>query len=101
MPIYEFKCAHCGNRDERLRRLGDTQPPTCHNDNCDMALTFSRTRQIIRPWGYNLKPGDKGYWDFGDANEPGYRPPESVEMHSAFYAAEADIERMRREGDDT
>ena len=68
-----------------------------------MSLTFSRqSRSIIRPEGYNLKPGDKGYWDFGpDINLPGYRPPEGVELHSAYYAAEADIEARRREfGDD-
>jgi putative FmdB family regulatory protein len=29
MPIYEFECARCGNRFERLQKLSDPDPSAC------------------------------------------------------------------------
>lgn len=98
MPIYAFKCK-CGQTANEFRRLGDVQPPRC-GESCQMRQDFRISKAIIRPQGYSLQPGDKGYWDFGSQNDPRYRPPGQVEMFSAYYEAEADIERAAREGDD-
>jgi putative FmdB family regulatory protein len=29
MPIYEFQCAQCGHRFDRLQKLSDPDPSTC------------------------------------------------------------------------
>jgi putative FmdB family regulatory protein len=29
MPIYEFECAQCGHRFDRLQKLSDPDPSTC------------------------------------------------------------------------
>ncbi|WP_329742458.1 zinc ribbon domain-containing protein [Dyella sp. A6] len=29
MPIYEFECAHCGHRFDRLQKLSDPDPEIC------------------------------------------------------------------------
>ncbi|MBS0566998.1 MAG: zinc ribbon domain-containing protein [Proteobacteria bacterium] len=31
MPIYEFECAACGNRFDRLQKLSDPDPSVCPN----------------------------------------------------------------------
>ena len=31
MPIYEFECAACGNRFDRLQKLSDPDPTVCPN----------------------------------------------------------------------
>lgn len=31
MPIYEFECAACGNRFDRLQKLSDPDPTACPN----------------------------------------------------------------------
>jgi putative FmdB family regulatory protein len=31
MPIYEFECAACGTRFDRLQKLSDPDPDTCPN----------------------------------------------------------------------
>lgn len=98
MPIYAFKC-DCGRKADEFRRLGDVQPPRCGED-CRMRQDYRIGKAIIRPDGYNLRPDDKGYWDFGPANKPGYRAPERVDPFSAYYEAEADIARAEAEGDD-
>lgn len=94
MPIYAFRCTVCGAQIDEYRRLGETQPPV----HCDAPAQrrYIVSRPINRPWGYNLRPGDKGYWDFGEFNHPLFKPPERVDEDWRHRHAEgrADWERQ-------
>lgn len=100
MPIYEFRCDTCGLVSMPLRSLGDTEPPRCAVCVRQMRRIYSTGGQIVRPKGYDLHPGDRGYWDFGDLNEPGYAPPDQLDPFAAHYEAERDLARMAETGDD-
>jgi hypothetical protein len=62
--------------------MGDSAAPEC----CavPMIRLYHVSKPIARPKGYHLRPGDKGYWDFGDLNHPLYEPPtERIEPFQA------------------
>lgn len=92
MIVYAFRCAVCGLAMDEARTFGDTAPPF----HCGQPArrVYQVSRPISRPKGYHLHPGDKGYWDFGEFNDPN-TPPErgSIEPFSAYYEAERDIAR--------
>lgn len=68
MPLYDFKCEHCGNEEELFRRLY-TRPPKCPACGRSMVKLMSATSFILNGnnWerdGYGLrakkKPPKKG-----------------------------------------
>ena len=51
MPVYEFKCVHCGNEFERVMKLGSIikfQNGSC-NVQCDKCYGTSIKQQISKP----------------------------------------------------
>lgn len=83
MVVYAFVCDRCSRREEAVREMGNTRPPHgCNPTGCRWRRDYRSERlskQIIRPDGYHLHPGEKGYWDFGAANKKNYRPPLQVD----------------------
>jgi len=78
MPIYEFECANCGNRFDRLQKLSDPDPtvcPTCGAERVSRRLTAPAFRLSGSGW-YETdfkKDGDKkrNLADKGDAAKSG------------------------------
>ena len=58
MPIYEYRCNHCGHRFERLQKMSDPDPEHCPQ--CG-AAAISR---LISPVGFRLKGGGWYETDF-------------------------------------
>jgi len=52
-----------------MAEAGD--PASCPDCGAPMRRLYDTTTPVImRPWGYSLKPGEKGYWDGFDAPVP-------------------------------
>lgn len=49
MPLYVFECPHCKRRHERLRRLGDTEPSYCVEDQAEMPRVYGYSVAIGQP----------------------------------------------------
>ncbi|MGH8127264.1 MAG: FmdB family zinc ribbon protein [Gammaproteobacteria bacterium] len=59
MPIYEYRCNHCGHRFERLQKMSDPDPERCP----DCAAEGEVTR-LISAVGFRLKGGGWYETDF-------------------------------------
>ena len=67
MPIYAYGCRNCpGRRAEVYRSIAERdEAPVCEVCEVPMARRISiLQRPIIHAAGWNLRPGDRGYWDF-------------------------------------
>lgn len=81
MPIYEFECAACGNRFDRLQKLSDPDPavcPDCGAERVSRRLTAPAFRLSGSGW-YETdfkKDGDKkrNLADKGETSKPGSEP---------------------------
>lgn len=77
MPIYEFECAACGNRFDRLQKLSDPDPTVCPNcgaERVSRRVTAPAFRLSGSGW-YETdfkKDGDKkrNLADKGEASKP-------------------------------
>jgi putative FmdB family regulatory protein len=77
MPIYEFECAACGNRFDRLQKLSDPDPtvcPNCRAERVSRRLTAPSFRLSGSGW-YETdfkKDSDKkrNLTDKGEATKP-------------------------------
>ena len=77
MPIYEFECAACGNRFDRLQKLSDPDPTVCPNcgaERVSRRVTAPAFRLSGSGW-YETdfkKDGDKkrNLAEKGDASKP-------------------------------
>ncbi len=84
MPIYEFECAACGNRFDRLQKLSDPDPTVCPNcgaERVSRRLTAPAFRLSGSGW-YETdfkKDGDKkrNLADKGEAAKPASEPSKS------------------------
>lgn len=68
MPIYEYECATCGHRFEKMVKIGAAAPPCPGCASAEVVKRISASGFILKGGGwykdhYGLKPGDKG----GDA----------------------------------
>lgn len=75
MPTYEWRCPVCGARRTVVRPMAEAgQPVACRV--CDEAMrrVWSVPNAIIRPWGFHLRPGERGYGDFNRMLEMGHVP---------------------------
>lgn len=59
MPIYEYRCSHCGHQFERLQKMSDPDPERCPD--CGVEGGVSR---LISPVGFRLKGGGWYETDF-------------------------------------
>jgi putative FmdB family regulatory protein len=64
MPIYEYRCSHCGNTVEFMQKMSDTPKtkcPDCHQDTL---------KKLISSTSFQLK--GKGWYvtDFRDKGKP-------------------------------
>jgi hypothetical protein len=71
VPVYVYRC-HQGHISEARVpvELRDGAQP-CQSRACGETAQRVFTppqRVIVRPAGYSLKPGDRGYWDFEGAS---------------------------------
>lgn len=102
MPQYQYRCQTpgCGNvitrtrtfaeQDEALEREQDYRlRPLCKKCFGYTKRIFTPVDMIMRPSGWNLRPGDQGYGDFNREAELGeLRGP----SHSAAYHVAEDYE---------
>ncbi len=63
MPIYEYRCNHCGHQFERLQKISDPDPERCPE--CGVEGEVSR---LISPVGFRLKGGGWYETDFKKGN---------------------------------
>lgn len=81
MPLYEYRCEGCGGRTEQYRPIPERDAAaycSCEDGRNVLRRVLSVPQApIIRPLGYSLQPGDKGYWQFETAE--GRRAPRSLE----------------------
>jgi len=52
MPIYEYKCAECGIRFDKLQRFGDPVPDTCPNGHSQVHRLLSHPAIIFKGSGF-------------------------------------------------
>ena len=64
MPIYEFRCNHCGHRFERLQKMSDPDPQSCPECAAEGAVT-----RLISAVGFRLKGGGWYETDFKKGNQ--------------------------------
>lgn len=70
MPTYPYRCEH-GHVVEAVRpidRRDDPLPCPVHGSLTQRG--FVVPQMIVRPWGYSLRPGDKGYWTLDSTGMP-------------------------------
>lgn len=86
MPLYPFRCADGHTTD--LRRPVVDRDLAAHCARCGLPARRQITapqRPVVRPLGYHLHPGDRGYWRFETADGVPDRPkiaPFAVEEHT-------------------
>lgn len=63
MPTYGYLCEDCDHHFETKKPMAQAGlPAQCPKCGQDSKRTYTyRPPIIMRPWGYNLKEGDKGY----------------------------------------
>ena len=69
VPIYEFRCATCGDTLEELRPVGETAPPgPCPRCGGKLRRAYGRVGVRFSGWGFSandkLVPGDRPRKDF-------------------------------------
>ncbi len=72
MPLYDFQCPS-GHKTTKVMSMSSiTTNIAIPCDECGMEShrSFAPTGNIIRPAGWNLKPGDKGYYDIPTERHP-------------------------------
>ena len=52
MPIYEYKCAQCGIRFDKLQRFGDPVPDACPNGHSQVHRLLSQPAIIFKGSGF-------------------------------------------------
>ena len=52
MPIYEYECAECGMRFDKLQRFGDPVPDTCPNGHSQVHRLLSQPAIIFKGSGF-------------------------------------------------
>ncbi|MBS0590543.1 MAG: zinc ribbon domain-containing protein [Proteobacteria bacterium] len=107
MPIYEFECAACGNRFDRLQKLSDADPtvcPSCGAERVSRRLTAPAFRLSGSGW-YETdfkKDGDKkrNLADKGEAAKSGAEStPKAEAVKSPAPAGEAAKPATKAKGD--
>ena len=62
MPLYSYLCP-TGHVIEEVRPVdGRNLPAQCTSHGFPAPRHYTVPQMIMRPWGYSLRPGDKGYW---------------------------------------
>jgi predicted nucleic acid-binding Zn ribbon protein len=77
MPLYDFKCpsGHTTTRVMSMSSITAGIHIQCDICGMDSHRSFAPTGNIIRPKGWDLKPGDKGYYDIPIERHPHIRDP--------------------------
>lgn len=52
MPIYEYECAECGIRFDKLQRFGDPVPDACPNGHTQVHRLLSQPAIIFKGSGF-------------------------------------------------
>lgn len=77
MPTFVYKCPRHGAFDRHQR--GDASDcPTC---GARAPRVWAVPNLIVRPHGFHLRPGEKGYWDIDRALEVGHVPAPDAHSH--------------------
>jgi putative FmdB family regulatory protein len=68
MPIYEYECAECGMRFDKLQRFGDPAPDTCPNGHSAVHRLMSQPTIIFKGSGFYVT--DNGRNGRGKGSKP-------------------------------
>lgn len=52
MPLYEYVCRACGNREEHLQPLGASPPGPCETCGGELRRHYSRVAVRYQGWGF-------------------------------------------------
>jgi putative FmdB family regulatory protein len=74
VPVYEYRCGHCGQLVERLLRYAEVERPgPCDGCGGPLARRFSRVAVRLEGWGFartdGLVPDRPGRGDFATVRE--------------------------------
>ena len=59
MPIYEYECAKCGMRFDKLQRFGDPAPDACPNGHSAVHRLMSQPTIIFKGSGFYVTDNDR------------------------------------------
>jgi putative FmdB family regulatory protein len=83
MPVYEYFCVSCGEREEHLQPLGSAAPGPCRACGGELRRRYSRVAVRYQGWGFTstdkLLPGDRPRKDFKELRERAERIADSGE----------------------
>lgn len=71
MPYYVHACEEHGPVEVHRPMLEAGWPIDCPTCGGPMRRVYFQIATIVRPGGWQLRPGDKGYWDFDRQRELG------------------------------
>lgn len=80
MPTYEYRCPTHGHREIRKPAVEAGRDEYCvpcseaAHQLVPLRRVYGVPGLIIRPHGFHLRPGDRGYWDIDRALEVGHVP---------------------------
>lgn len=74
MPTYVFRCQqdHAVEAYRPVDRRDD--PLSCPVDGTPVTRIYAPPAVIVRPAGYSLHPGDRGYWNLTGLQRPAPAP---------------------------
>ena len=81
MPIYEYECAECGARFEKLQKFGEQPPETCPNGHRQVHRLFSQPAIIFKGSGFYVT--DNGRKVRNGASAPASKKKEKPEPASS------------------
>ena len=76
MPIYEYQCAECGMRFEKLQRFGDPAPDVCPNGHSAVHRLMSQPTIIFKGSGFYVT--DNGRKERGNGRNGRGKPAKAV-----------------------
>jgi len=106
MPRYDYECQTCGRVREVVKPMAEAGREErcwdCMQFGTDLEADFRPMKRlysaqgfIMRPTGYALRPGDKGYSDFSRALELGeVRDPDAKSRLSGGATVSSKLERQ-------
>ncbi|HNS52737.1 MAG TPA: zinc ribbon domain-containing protein [Anaerolineae bacterium] len=76
MPIYEYECSECGERFERMQRIGDVAPVICPHGHARTRRLLSHPAIIFRGSGFYVTDHGRNGSSTSHPKRPAEKPAE-------------------------